>query len=290
MRRCANPRCRLLWLDPVPTIADLPETYRLGERERVACSPDRGGKRLFEQAAIALLWRLNRVFLLLTPRGRERERLTTMYLRDRPPGKVLIAGCHNGTLAVRLRALGWAVTGQDLDARAVDYVQGTLGIPARLGLLEEVRFSAASFDVVVLLNLEHGPDPIALLKECHRLLKPGGTLAVFTPNTESHGYQLLGRDWEGLQVPRHWHIFTRHHVRALAANAGFRQIRAWVTRGFGIEMDMIGFHIKWNGQKRMSGNYPAGHLALALLHQVMVEVLALRRENVGDVCILQASK
>ncbi len=50
-------------------------------------------------------------------------------------------------------------------------------------MCEKLPFADASFDYFLNSEgIEHISDQFSLLKECHRVLKPGGTLAITTPN------------------------------------------------------------------------------------------------------------
>ena len=51
--------------------------------------------------------------------------------------------------------------------------------------------------------LEHLYDPRAYLAAAHELLAPDGRLVVQVPNAASWQFRLLGRAWNGVDVPRH---------------------------------------------------------------------------------------
>jgi SAM-dependent methyltransferase len=81
-----------------------------------------------------------------------------------------------------------------------------------------------SFDAVVLSHVvEHVADPLALLAACRRLLRPGGTLALATPNIDSRGHERFGAAWLHLDVPRHLFLFSRSGLAALFARVGFER-------------------------------------------------------------------
>jgi SAM-dependent methyltransferase len=60
------------------------------------------------------------------------------------------------------------------------------------------------------------------LKECQRILRPGGVLVLTTPNSEAFGARLFGRDWLALDPPRHLTVFSGHALRRLIEEQGFR--------------------------------------------------------------------
>ena len=101
-------------------------------------------------------------------------------LRDHPRGKLLDVPAGQGALAVRLRELGYDVSGCDLypqifTADDIDIKAGDLD--ARL------PFDDAAFDVVVCIEgLEHIENPSNAIREFSRLLRSAGTLIVSVPN------------------------------------------------------------------------------------------------------------
>ena len=72
--------------------------------------------------------------------------------------------------------------------------------------------------------IEHVPDPIATLKECARLLKKGGKLVLATPNQESMSHRTFGKDWRGLEPPRHLHIFSPSSLNRALNQAGLNDV------------------------------------------------------------------
>jgi len=47
------------------------------------------------------------------------------------------------------------------------------------------------------------------------VLRPGGRLVIYTPNAESLGHQWFGKDWRGLEPPRHPFVFSPQSLRAM---------------------------------------------------------------------------
>ncbi len=96
----------------------------------------------------------------------------------------------------------------EIDQDAVTIAR-SLGLEVRCGSLEEQGYPAESFDAVTLCHVvEHLSDPRATIDECFRILKPSGRLVVATPNSDSLSRRLFGKDWRGLEPPRHLMVFS----------------------------------------------------------------------------------
>jgi SAM-dependent methyltransferase len=105
------------------------------------------------------------------------------------------------------------------------------GLDARCGSLEGAGFEPAAFDLVTLVHVvEHLPDPRATLEAAVRLLRPGGTLVLVTPNFGSLDSRLHRDDWFPLDPPRHLFLFSpasiRRCVEALDGALSGMEVRA----------------------------------------------------------------
>lgn len=101
-------------------------------------------------------------------------------------GRLLDVGCGGGQLLIdlALRHPGWTVTGLDLSRdqvrRAEKRARGSGGrITFITGSALDMPLPAGAFDAVIsLCSIKHWPDRVRGLKECLRVLRPGGALAV----------------------------------------------------------------------------------------------------------------
>jgi 2-polyprenyl-3-methyl-5-hydroxy-6-metoxy-1,4-benzoquinol methylase len=80
--------------------------------------------------------------------------------------------------------------------------------------------------------IEHVPDPASLLKECRRVLRPGGKLVVATPNCKSLGHSLFKENWRGLEPPRHLQILSPLALRRFLSEAGFKQVKIMTVNSY----------------------------------------------------------
>ena len=109
-------------------------------------------------------------------------------------GRWLDCGCAEGYYTVGLveRGVTHAVGVEPLDERIEGGIPPTTNVEFVVAHAERLPFSGGSFDGVLLNEvLEHVEDERAALNEIHRVLRPGGYLALFSPNRwfpfEGHG-------------------------------------------------------------------------------------------------------
>lgn len=215
LRRCADAECGLLWLDPMPAEEDLPRLYETYYTHSGHGKPTVSG--FLRETMKRAYWgathgpkssRVLPAFLALAPGFRAQLALQVFDLKHVEGGRLLDVGCGSGAALERMTELGWKCEGIDFDEMAVEAGRAR-GLNVRVGCLEEQDYPASTFDAVVMNHvLEHVPDPRALIGECRRILKPGGQFACITPNGRSWCHSIFGRDWRGLEPPRHLHIFT----------------------------------------------------------------------------------
>ena len=141
--------------------------------------------------------------------------------RPKPGNRLLDIGCGNGDFLARARDGGWEVEGVEPDREAAQVARAR-GLSVHVGTVDAVRDQYESFDGITLSHVvEHVYDPVALLRECYKLLKPGGWIWVDTPNIDSLGNMHYGKNWRGLEPPRHLVIFNRSSLLRSLARAGF---------------------------------------------------------------------
>jgi 2-polyprenyl-3-methyl-5-hydroxy-6-metoxy-1,4-benzoquinol methylase len=250
LKRCPSASCGLIWLDPMPLEEEIGKAYasyytheNYYAPQEPRKHPDSALRRSYasvkesylastygyDRASEANGWRLLGRLLYLLPGRRADLDFSVMYLPYLPSGRLLEVGCGGGDMLKAMSKLGWRVEGVDFDPKAVERARAQ-GLTVSLGTLEAQAYPDESFDAIAMIHvIEHVHEPLELLRECRRVLKPGGRLLVVTPNAGSWGHRRFKEDWRGLEPPRHLHIFTVPAIDRLMAPLGFKKHLAVTT-------------------------------------------------------------
>jgi SAM-dependent methyltransferase len=140
--------------------------------------------------------------------------------------RVLDIGCAYGPFLVAAQDEQLLPIGIDPAADAVRYVQEELKISAYQGffpdtplpgVLEDERFDVISLWYVI----EHFERPDAVLKEIHRLLKPGGVLAFSSPSFSGISSRVSSKSFLEKSPQDHWTIWEPRCTGNMLKRFGF---------------------------------------------------------------------
>ncbi|NBW82985.1 3-demethylubiquinone-9 3-O-methyltransferase [bacterium] len=146
---------------------------------------------------------------------------------------VLDLGCGGGFVSEELARRGARVVGVDPSAPLLGVAKqhslsGGLSIDYRVGTGEQIPAPDAAFDVVVCVDvLEHVADLEKVLKEVHRVLKPGGLFLYDTINRTafSFAWMIVALEWISGRIPRgthDWRKFIRpDDLTQMLSRSGF---------------------------------------------------------------------
>lgn len=135
--------------------------------------------------------------------------------------RVLDVGCGFGESLGYHAARGCDVYGVEADENIRRVVE-KFGYNVHVGLFDDQVYASNFFDYVTMDQvIEHVTDPLITLRGVARILKPGGTLILSTPNANGWGAKIFGRRWINWHAPYHLQFFTRHSMQIAAEQAGF---------------------------------------------------------------------
>jgi len=114
-----------------------------------------------------------------------------------PQATVLDVGCAEGDLLRVLQGAGHRVYGIEYSSYAAGLCAKEFGHDKiHCGELKDAPFPDIIFDAIFLMDvLEHTRDPLNVLKDVHRRLKPNGIVVLSLPNVASLSRRLMYKTW-----------------------------------------------------------------------------------------------
>ena len=166
-------------------------------------------------------------------------------------GRVLDVGCGAGQVAkaVKRARPDLEVLGCDVSQTAIAAASASAdGVDFRLATAEALPFADAEMDFVWIFDvLEHVDDPVAVLREVARVLKPGGGFHIVLP-LEGQArtlYSLVGAGSRWTAKARHGghvQLFSAARFSAMAASCDLPVVRTrWSYHGLLQVMDLAYF-------------------------------------------------
>ena len=300
-RRCINPACGLVWLDPMPLEADIHKAYasyythaghaaKGGLAGRLMAAAKRGYLANRYGYAASPADRLLGLLPWIYP-GRAAELdFSVMWLAPGARGRLLDVGAGSGWLVEHMCAQGWRAEGLDFDERSVKAAHER-GLVMHSGGLPEQKFPEASFDAITMSHsIEHVHDPVAWLTEVRRILKPGGRLSLATPNTRSYGHQVFGEHWFALDPPRHLHLFNPGAMAIALRAAGFTRFRIGTSIRDANGTFIAGRAIRARGRFDMTAPQPVLEKVRGRAWQLAEAVVKFFRPDAGEDLVVLAEK
>ncbi len=134
---------------------------------------------------------------------------------------LLDIGCSTGVFLSEARRRGWTqLTGNELSPSAAAVTRKLVGCDVWEDPIEQVPLPPESFTAVTVWEvIEHVPDPRGFVRRILELLKPGGYLAITTPNWESP-WERATTDFFRMP-PYHLSYWTPPTLTRLLQDAGF---------------------------------------------------------------------
>lgn len=148
--------------------------------------------------------------------------------------KILDVGCSNGEFLYLAKQRGYETYGVELNQKTANTAIRS-GINVFIGFLKDANFRNDYFDHITLSDvIEHVSDPGNLLEECKRILRPGGTIIIKTPNMDCFWprstfwlYRLFRIPWSFVTPPHHLYYFSINNLRLLLDKFSFSVRDIW---------------------------------------------------------------
>lgn len=226
--RCTE--CGLVRLDPIPTDAELMGFY---SKDYYAYQPV-GRDNNLKSLAKKLL----------------KTKIRTHNPPFAQPGNFLDIGCGSGEYLHQMRLKGWRVQGVEPSVFGAEEGNRS-GLDIFNGTLHEANFPSASFDYIRSNHsLEHMPNPVEVMNEVYRILKPGGKIFIGIPNIDSIPYRIFRKYWWYLGAPVHIYNFDVSTISSLMQQSGFFVETVYFNSNFASLLGSLQIYANRNNGKR----------------------------------------
>ena len=140
------------------------------------------------------------------------------------PCRVLEVGAGSGDFLSLLKKRGYDTYGIDLSERAVGQAKKNYNLDLFCGTLDDAKFDDNHFDVVVMYHvLEHLEDPMSLLNEVNRVLKPKGILLAEVPHPTGFDARFSKKAaYHIADYPNHLYLFPPKTIKKMLFKSNFK--------------------------------------------------------------------
>ncbi|HZZ71929.1 MAG TPA: class I SAM-dependent methyltransferase, partial [Pirellulales bacterium] len=131
--------------------------------------------------------------------------------------------CGNGFVLEEAKRRGFKlVRGVEPSTAAVAAAAPTIRPALVCDIMRPGLFAPATFDAVCMFQVfDHLPDPAGVLRECFRVLRPGGLLLCLNHNVASWSAKLLKEKSPIVDI-EHTYLYSPETMRKIVEQAGFQ--------------------------------------------------------------------
>lgn len=184
-------------------------------------------------------------------RARGYSRLLNLLESKAAHGASLLdVGCAAGLFVKEAKDRGFDAYGCDYSAAAIAYGKEHFGVHIIPSMAEDIDAPDDHYDVVTILHvIEHMPDPMRVMRELRRVLKPGGLLLMETVNYRAHHViekhlqfliPIYGRLTNRGALPwvpfDHLYFWTPETLHKALETAGFKDVQSHHLMGYRSQM------------------------------------------------------
>ena len=215
--RCV--RCKLLFLDPIPE--DLP-SYFPSDRHRTPQSLEQ-----LVQLEKKLHWRVE------------------LVQKYKDKGNLLEIGSSYGAFAYGAELAGFRVEAIEMDKNCCDFINAMTNVTTinTTDIVQTMIARNKTYDIIAFWHsIEHISDHWAVLKQCKRVLRPGGVLIISTPNPYSIQFKLFKQYWMHLDAPRHVELIPLATLTDFLKKMDMQLVYTTTTDPDGFVLNRIGWY------------------------------------------------
>lgn len=216
----------------------------------VCGSTDLKAMRNYEKDYLVRCRKCSFVFSNIRPTERELEQVYQQYKRGQNPktvasieklrerakwlnslnsiNNVIDVGCGDGDFLARFVEMGCVAFGTEFDKESQKVSQSKGAIMLGGGLNPELPEMLSGFDLIIFTEvIEHINNPIEVLQNFKKIMKPGALLFITTPNFESIERHILGPRWGMIMYPEHITYYSPKTLDRVLQAQGFTKVEIY---------------------------------------------------------------
>lgn len=170
-------------------------------------------------------------------------------LQMRKDSRILEVGYGSGNWLLSMAMLGYTeLSGYDIDANRENKTRlEEAGVKVLSGDFLDLKLPSESYDCIRLEHVfEHLSEPMQVLRELQRLLKPGGVMVMNFPGINSVAFDFSPRHCAHRDSPRHLYLHTQRSAKNMLMNAGFS---IGNVRQYGVALVLQATINNWLGER-----------------------------------------
>ncbi len=177
------------------------------------------------------------------------ELISSQFTKETKSLSLIDIGCGTGWfLDIAAERFGY-VSGQEICTHLAEWTAERLGIEVFTDDLSDMN-PEKKFDIVTMFDLiEHLEDPLKAVLNCKNFLEKNGVLVIYTPNYDSIGFEVMGKDCNLIIPFEHLVCFNESSIKFLAEKAGMH-LQCLKTAGMDVA-DIASFY-EWQGKEDAS--------------------------------------
>jgi 2-polyprenyl-3-methyl-5-hydroxy-6-metoxy-1,4-benzoquinol methylase len=174
--------------------------------------------------------------------GREKFKLD-LIRPYRAAGDLLEVGSAWGSFAYAAKLAGYNVTAVEIDERCCQYLREVVEVavykPDETGALPD---GLAQYDVVALWHvIEHLQRFKQVLSQLAGLVRPGGIIAIASPNPDAWQFRVMRKRWPHIDAPRHLQLIPARLIIEVLAAHDFKVMLATCNDPGGLGWNRFGW-------------------------------------------------
>jgi SAM-dependent methyltransferase len=160
-----------------------------------------------------------------------------------PGGDLLEVGSAWGSFAYAAKLAGYKVTAIEMDDRCRDYLRDVVGVDALpAGDDGALPAGLGRYDAAVLWHvIEHVQHFEAMLVQLGGLVRPGGIIALASPNPEAWQFELMRRRWPHVDAPRHLQLIPTEVIIEILGARDFEVVLSTTSDPGGLRWNRFGW-------------------------------------------------